>query len=105
MEASFYDRRHQPTIVTSYGLRKRNEIWTNDIIKTTNLNTLCIHLIILLWSSPIQSGISLFADEEIREIHFLEFQLDGLDKLRSYQLCGFSACRKESFVNPDAIRE
>ena len=46
----------------------------------THLNALRIHFIVLFRLRPIQPGITLLADEQIRPIDLLEFQFDRLGK-------------------------
>lgn len=52
----------------------------------THLDTLGIHLVPLVRFGPIQPSITLLANEQVREVDFLEFKLDGLDELfRDFQ--------------------
>src|SRR5579862_2493391 len=52
------------------------------IISAHRLNALGVHLIVFLSSSPVQASVSLLVDKEIREVHFLELQLNWIDELR-----------------------
>lgn len=65
---------------------------TIDIEQATDLDTLRIHLIILLWIGPVKAGVSLLADKQIREIHLFKFQFYRLDELRRHEVSGFASC-------------
>ena len=52
----------------------------------TNLNTFCVHLIVFVWPGPVQTGVTLLADEEVWEVDFFELELDGFDELSSDKL-------------------
>jgi hypothetical protein len=48
--------------------------------KTTNLDSLGVHFVVLIRPRPVEPSVSLLVDEEIGEIDFLELELDGLDE-------------------------
>lgn len=56
--------------------------------QSTHLNTLGVHFVPLVGLRPVETGIALFADEQIREVYLLELQLDRLDEL----LCYLQSC-------------
>ena len=53
----------------------------------TNLYTFCIHLIVFVGPGPVQTGISLFADEKVWKVDLFELEFDGFDELSSYKFC------------------
>ena len=62
---------------------------------STHLDTLCIHLIILLRAGPVQARVSLLADEQVREVDLLELELDRLDKFCRDEVRGLTPCTKQ----------
>ena len=47
----------------------------------TYLDTLGVHLVVLVRSCPVQTSVTLFANEQVGVVHLLEFKLDWLDEL------------------------
>ena len=60
----------------------------------TYFDTLRVHLVILLWSRPIQTSIPFLADEQVREVDFLELEFDWFN-----ELCGNKLRRLTAFDN------
>lgn len=58
----------------------------------THLDTLRVHLVVLLGASPVQAGVPLLADEEVGEVDLLELELDRLDELGRDKVGGLGTC-------------
>lgn len=68
------------TVETILQLSRRTVCRQRRDDRQTHLDTLRVHLIILVGLGPVQSGVPLLADQQIREVDLLEFQLDWFDE-------------------------
>lgn len=79
-------RQVEITVETSLQLSRRT-VWKNVRFsyiydwEDTNLDTLRIHLVVLLGLGPIQSRVSLLVDQQVRKIDLLELEFDRFDEL------------------------
>ena len=66
-------------------------LYQQAIVTTDSLDTLGIHLVVLLRLRPIQSSIPFLANEQVRKVDFLEFELDWLNELPCHEVCCFAS--------------
>ena len=77
--------RHKSAIVSPNSLQSTVSMAMHGTAAASHLDTLRVHLVVLLGPCPVQAGISLLADKQIWEVNFLEFQFDRIDEfLRNY---------------------
>ena len=91
MEASLNDCLDKSAVITANSLWVISASWLGEGMRIAYLDTLGVHLVILLWSRPVQSRITFLANEQVREVHLLELQLDWLDELLCHELSRFTA--------------
>lgn len=70
---------------------------------TTYLDTLRVHLVVFLRLSPVETGITLLTDQQVRKVYFLEFKLDGFDELLRDEVGCLAACSKMSEQAGDIV--
>ena len=86
-QASVDHGHDEPAVVSSNGLpsngpvRRLKATDESTAKDKTYLDTFRVHLVVLLRLGPVQSSVSLLADEEVREVNLLELELDRLDEL------------------------
>lgn len=91
VQAGFNHSRHQSTVIPTNGLGSDVNSLKRLCMKIADLNTLWVHFIVLLWFCPVQPSVALFADKEVREIHFLELKLDRFHEFRCDEICRLAA--------------
>ena len=81
MQACLDDTGHETAIVSSDSLYCAMIRYDPHVRgRQTHLDALGVHLVILFRFRPVKTSITLFADQKIWVIYFLEFQLDWFDE-------------------------
>jgi hypothetical protein len=57
----------------------------------THFYAFCVHLIVMRRLCPVETGVTLLADKQIREIYFFKLELNRLDELGGDQFRGLGA--------------
>lgn len=79
--------RNQAAVVTSHRLPLARKT-----CGSAHLDTLGVHFVVFIGLCPIQSSVTLLADEEVGEVHLFEFQFDGLLELGGHQFSCLCTC-------------
>lgn len=67
--------------VASVSIVDRGARATRTGARRTHLDALGVHLVVLVGPRPVQAGVALLVDEQVRKVDLLELELDGLDEL------------------------
>lgn len=98
-EAGVDDGDHKTAVVSTDSLRRDSRSVFKRVRRRkqrTHLDSLRVHLVVLVGLGPVESRVPLLADEEVREVDLLKLELDRLDELGRYELRRLGAWCKGS---------